>query len=109
MKNYLGDVSFPPAFVPLDAVQPGLIPLTDGSWLISAYGAMDAQAMRMHVFQWRPGQVAQELPLQLPTSARGSLAGAGGAAWLFGWHKQDPSSREKPRLVWQNVPGVEIR
>lgn len=93
-------VRFPPGFRPKDFVEPGMVPSGDFSWFFVGYGAFPGQPVRCHVFRTTgKGALATLVPIEKPTSGRGSLSigAAGHALWLH--------SYEGDQLLEQVVPG----
>lgn len=95
-------IAFPPNFKPKDFVQPEPQPSGDGSWYFIGYGSLNGGPVLTHVFRWALGDaLAQHIPIEKPTTARGSLAigGGGKRLWLVSYEQTGP------RLLAQVVPG----
>lgn len=95
-------INFPLNFKPKDFVQPEPQPSGDGSWYFIAYGSLNGGPVLTHVFKTKLGDpVAQYVPIEQPTTARGSLAigGVGKSLWLVSYEQAGP------RLFAQIVPG----
>lgn len=102
----LAEVQYPAGFVLVDSVQPDHIASGAESgykWYFVAFGAFGAEAQRLcYVFTWLPGQIAEAIPLEKYTTARGSLSlGAFGAGlWLAGHDTGKPT-----RTFFQKIQG----
>lgn len=95
-------INFPLNFRPKDFVQPEPQPSGDGSWYFIGYGSLNGGPVLCHVFRWALNDAtAQVVPIEKPTTARGSLAigGGGRALWLVSYEQAGP------RLFAQIVPG----
>jgi hypothetical protein len=95
-------IAFPPNFKPKDFVQPEPQPSGDGSWYFIGYGSLNGGPVLCHVFRWISGETfTQVVPIEHPTTARGSLAigPAGKRLWLVSYEQAGP------RLLAQIVPG----
>lgn len=95
-------IAFPHNFRPKDFVQPEPQPSGDGSWYFLGYGSLAGGPVRCYVFRWAAGDpCALPVPIEHPTTARGSLAigGWGKGLWLVSY------DIGQPELRVQQIPG----
>lgn len=93
------DVRFPDNFYPKDFVEPCPQPSADMSLFFVGYGSFGKRGpVKCYVFRVFGDEVATVVPIEQPTSGRGSLTigGAGKRLWLL--------SYEGSRLIKQIVP-----
>lgn len=102
MTPYTVEVKLPGDLIRFNSVQPAPILGVDGYWYLLIYGRTTAESgPRQHVYKWKPGIVAERVPMPPATDARGSIGAHASGGALFAWQ----GSGEYPRLMCNEVAG----
>jgi hypothetical protein len=99
----LYEILLPPTLERLNSILDQPIKVSESDFLIAVYGRYGASGpMTQRVFRWTFGspQVAEEVPLEKYTTARGVLFAGDHAVWLVGF---DDAEGNKDRLYVQLV------